>query len=105
MYKAIFKYVVKSIASYNIVSCDNRIIYNIHLYHGTLKLSNQIAQFAMNIFYTHLLGGEEVNRSIKIVFVHFHANVYHELWFKLVVPLRSVGTGFTLSSGLRPSVV
>ena len=26
--------------------------------HGTFKLSNQIAQFAVNTFHTHLLGGE-----------------------------------------------
>ena len=30
----------------------------IYLYHGTYKLSNQIAQFEVNIFHTHLLGGE-----------------------------------------------
>ncbi len=34
----------------------NTCIYN--LYHGTFKLSNQIVQFAVNIFHTHLLGGE-----------------------------------------------
>ncbi len=29
-----------------------------YLYHGTFKLSNQIAQFEVNIFHTHLLGDE-----------------------------------------------
>ena len=35
------------------------------------KLSNQITQFALNTFHTHLLGGEQVNRPTKISFCVF----------------------------------
>ena len=35
------------------------------LYLGTFEPYNQIAQFVVNIFHTHLLGGEQVNRPIK----------------------------------------
>ncbi len=47
------------------------------LYHGTFKPSNQIAQFAVNIFHTHLLGGEQVNRPIKISICAFPIALSH----------------------------
>ena len=47
---------------------DEMLMIYVDLYHGTFKLANQIVQFKENIFHTHLLGGEQVNRPIKISF-------------------------------------
>ncbi len=37
----------------------------LYLYHGACKLSNQIAQFPVNIFDTHLLQGEQMNHPCQ----------------------------------------
>ncbi len=39
------------------------------LYHGVFKPSNQIAQFALNVFHTHLLGGDNELFNQKLVFI------------------------------------
>ncbi len=53
-----------------------------YLNHGTFKLSNQIAQFEVNLFHTHLLGSEQVNCPIKISFCDSG-----EPWYKSYVQL------------------
>ncbi len=44
--------------------------------HGTFKLSNQIVQFTVNIFHTHLRGGEQVNLSIAFPKAQSHGTTY-----------------------------
>ena len=55
-----------------------------YLYHGSFKPSNQISQFAVNIFHTRLLGDEWVNCPKKF-FLCVSCSL--EPWYKSVAPL------------------